>query len=61
MTLVISEMQTHFDKNKKQILVTHFAVSPHKEEINLTSETTSKVGGLATLNVIQFEAFDYVP
>ena len=60
MTLVISEMQTHFDKNKKQILVTHFAVSPHKEEINLTSETTSKVGGLATLNVIQFEAFDYV-
>lgn len=60
MTLVISEMQTHFDKTKKQILITHFAVSPHKEEINLTSETSSKVGGLATLNVTQFEAFDYV-
>ena len=60
MSLVIAEMKKQFDKNKKQILITHFAVSPHKQEINLTSETSSKVGGLATLNASQFADFDYV-
>ena len=60
MTLVISKMKSQFNNEKNQVLVTHFAVSPHKEEIVLTSETSSKVGGLSTLNVSQFADFDYV-
>jgi len=61
MNLVVSDMVKLFDKNKKHILITHFAVTPHKDEdIDLTSETTSKVGGLATLTADQFQAFDYV-
>ncbi len=44
-------MKSQFNNKKNQVLVTHFAVSPHKEEIVLTSETPSKVGGLSTLNV----------
>ena len=60
MTLVISKMKSQFNNKKNQVLVTHFAVSPHKEEIVLTSETSSKVGGLSTLNVSQFADFDYV-
>ena len=58
MTLVISKMKSQFNNKKNQVLVTHFAVSPHKEEIVLTSETSSKVGGLSTLNVSQFADFD---
>ncbi|APX71750.1 exonuclease SbcCD subunit D [Companilactobacillus allii] len=61
MSLVISDMTKLFDKNKKHLLITHFAVSPNKDtEIDLTSETNSKVGGLATLTTNQFKDFDYV-
>lgn len=61
MQLIVSDMVKLFDKNKKHLLITHFAVTPNKdEEIPLTSETTSKVGGLATLTTDQFKDFDYV-
>lgn len=61
MNLVISDMVKLFDPNKKHLLITHFTVTPSAEdEINLTSETTSKVGGLATLTVNTFKDFDYV-
>ncbi len=59
--LVLAKMRESFDPKKKQILVTHFAVSPSaKQEIELTSETKSKAGGLATVTVQQFSGFDYV-
>lgn len=61
MQLIVRDMVKLFDKNKKHLLITHFAVTPNKdEEIPLTSETTSKVGGLATLTTDQFKDFDYV-
>lgn len=60
-TLVVAKMKLGFDSSKKQILVTHFAVAKSKEkEIELTSETTSKVGGLAAITSSQFSDFDYV-
>jgi len=61
MTLVLADIEKLFDPAKKHILISHFAVSPSKDqEIELTSETTSKVGGLATLTASQFNKFDYV-
>ena len=58
---VLTKIRTLFNPDKKQVLVTHFAVSPSAEqEIELTSETQSKVGGLATVAVQQFFGFDYV-
>lgn len=61
MNLVLTDMQKNFDPNKKHLLITHFAVTPNKEDkIELTSETTSTVGGLATLTSDQFQMFDYV-
>lgn len=61
MNLVISDMVKLFDPNKKHLLITHFTVAPSaEEELELTSETTSKVGGLATLTVNTFNDFDYV-
>ncbi|MFD1472084.1 exonuclease SbcCD subunit D [Companilactobacillus mishanensis] len=61
MDLVLADMYKLFDANKKHILITHFAVTPSAdEEIELTSETSSKVGGLATLTASQFDKFDYV-
>ncbi|WP_300562015.1 exonuclease SbcCD subunit D [Companilactobacillus sp.] len=61
MNLVLPDMEKLFDPNKKHVLISHFAVSPSADqEIELTSETTSKVGGLATLTAQQFEKFDYV-
>ncbi|CAJ1178345.1 nuclease SbcCD subunit D [Companilactobacillus crustorum] len=61
MKLVIADMKKNFNNNKMQLLITHFSVTPNKdEEIELTSETTSKVGGLATLTADQFKDFDYV-
>ena len=61
MELVVNDMVKLFVDDKKHILVTHFAVTPNQEtQLNLTSETTSKVGGLATLTANQFEDFDYV-
>jgi len=61
MNLVLTDIEKLFDPKKKHILISHFAVSPSKDkEIELTSETTSKVGGLATLTASQFNKFDYV-
>jgi len=61
MKYVVSDMVKSFDPNKRHILITHFAVTAKKDEpIALTSETTSKVGGLATLTTEQFSQFDYV-
>lgn len=61
MDLVVKDMVKLFDPNKQHLLITHFAVSPSADqEIELTSETTSKVGGLQTLTASQFESFDYV-
>lgn len=61
MELVTQDMYKLFDKDKKHILVTHFAVTKSADEkIDLTSETTSKVGGLASVTTNQFDKFDYV-
>jgi len=61
MNLVLTDIEKKFAPNKKHILISHFAVTPSKDdELELTSETTSKVGGLATLTASQFEKFDYV-
>ncbi|MDR2833335.1 MAG: exonuclease SbcCD subunit D [Streptococcaceae bacterium] len=61
MKLVIKDFELQFNPAKKQILVTHFAVTKNEgEQIDLTSETTSKVGGLASIPSNLFEAFDYV-
>ncbi|MFD1418829.1 metallophosphoesterase family protein [Companilactobacillus keshanensis] len=60
MSLVLDDMYKLFDPAKKHVLVTHFAVSPSAKDIDLTSETTSKVGGLETLNATQFDKFDHV-
>jgi len=61
MSLVLKDMYQLFDPDKKHLLITHFAITPNKEkEIELTSETTSKVGGLASLTAKQFDKFDYV-
>jgi exonuclease SbcD len=61
MDLVLNDIYQKFDPSKKHILISHFAVTPSADkEIELTSETTSKVGGLANLTAKQFEKFDYV-
>ncbi len=61
MTLVVADLEQRFDPNKRHVLVTHFTVTANMEtKLDLTSETTSKVGGLATLNTTRFDAFDYV-
>ncbi|WP_334330453.1 exonuclease SbcCD subunit D [Companilactobacillus sp. HBUAS59699] len=61
MNLVIADMVKLFDNDKKHVLITHFAVSKSADDkIDLTSETTSKVGGLETLTAKQFDQFDYV-
>ncbi|MFC6322480.1 exonuclease SbcCD subunit D [Companilactobacillus baiquanensis] len=60
MSLVLDDIYQNFDPNKKHLLITHFAISPSAKDIDLTSETTSKVGGLETLNAALFDKFDYV-
>jgi DNA repair exonuclease len=61
MNLVLEDIKKKFDPNKKHLLITHFAVTPNKDtKIELTSETTSTVGGLANLTADQFNMFDYV-
>lgn len=61
MTLVLNDLYKLFAPNKKHILITHFAITPTADtELDLTSETTSKVGGLANLTASQFNKFDYV-
>jgi exonuclease SbcD len=59
--LVIADMIKIFDPTKKHLLVTHFAVTASQEDaLDLTSETTSQVGGLATITASQLAVFDYV-
>jgi len=61
MNLVIADMVKLFNPNKKHLLISHFAVTPDKDtELELTSETSSQVGGLATLTTNHFKDFDYV-
>lgn len=61
MNRVLKDIEKKFDPNKKHLLITHFAVTPNKDKkIELTSETTSTVGGLASLTADQFQMFDYV-
>ena len=60
---IVDRMQATFDTSKTQILITHFAVSPSDTVLDpdvLTSETTSKVGGLTTVPSSCFASFDYV-
>ncbi|URZ88367.1 metallophosphoesterase family protein [Floricoccus penangensis] len=63
---IVSDMREHFVEGKKHVLVTHFAVSKKGEESDdelkqlMLSETTSTVGGLATLTHDIFKDFDYV-
>ncbi|GEQ60927.1 exonuclease SbcD [Vagococcus lutrae] len=61
MPLVINEMTTQFHPEKHQLLVTHFHVQGEANEAyELTSETTSTVGGLSAVAASHFQAFDYV-
>lgn len=61
MARIIEDMEKLFDPSKKQILVTHFHVIGQKnQEYELTSETTSTVGGLRAVSGQLFENFDYV-
>ncbi|OFI46091.1 exonuclease sbcCD subunit D [Floricoccus penangensis] len=63
---IVSDMREHFVEGKNHVLVTHFAVSKKGEESDdelkqlMLSETTSTVGGLATLTHDIFKDFDYV-
>lgn len=61
MTRVISDIVAQFDPQKRHILVTHFNVQgTDNEDYELTSETTSTVGGLNTVAASLFADFDYV-
>lgn len=61
MQLVVSDMVKLFNPDKKHLLITHFAVTPNQDtKLELTSETTSQVGGLATVTTDHFKDFDYV-
>lgn len=59
--LVVSEMKKSFDPTKKQLLITHFHVTGDQNaDYELTSETTSTVGGLNAVRGQHFADFDYV-
>ncbi|MCG0727819.1 exonuclease SbcCD subunit D [Lactiplantibacillus plantarum] len=61
MQRVVSDLIATFDPEKRHLLITHFTVTPKADDdLELTSETTSKVGGLATLTTDLFADFDYV-
>ena len=61
MQALLPLLVARFAPGKKHILVTHFAVTASgKDPQDLTSETSSTVGGLATLNSAIFSDFDYV-
>ncbi|MBM7617055.1 exonuclease SbcD [Weissella uvarum] len=61
MARVIPDMEAQFLPDKRHILVTHYYVSgTQNADYDLTSETTSKVGGLKSIDVNQFNGFDYV-
>ncbi|MCM0599903.1 exonuclease SbcCD subunit D [Periweissella fabalis] len=61
MERVVTDIIAQFDPQKRHILVTHFNVQgTDNENYELTSETTSTVGGLNTVAASTFAAFDYV-
>ncbi len=64
MRRIIADMKEQFNPAKKQILVTHFAVSKGADDSDLRqqmlSETTRMVGGLTTLTSDLFADFAYV-
>lgn len=57
MNEVVKEMKTHFDLDKKQVLVSHFFVAGSEKT---DSETKLMVGGLDTVPLSVLNAFDYV-
>ena len=64
-TRIIEEMRQTFDPTKRQVLVTHFAVTKKEQTEHAltnwrTSETSSTVGGLASLTSDLFHDFSYV-
>lgn len=61
MQALLPLLVARFAPGKKRILVTHFAVTASGQDPqDLTSETSSTVGGLATLNAEIFSDFNYV-
>ncbi|RRG17739.1 exonuclease SbcCD subunit D [Weissella viridescens] len=61
MDRVVADMQANFAPDKQHILVSHYYVAgKQNEDYDLTSETNSKAGGLKSIDVNQFNAFDYV-
>lgn len=61
MTRVVADLTAQFVAGKRHILVTHFNVQGSDNvDYQLTSETTSTVGGLNSVPARVFEAFDYV-
>ena len=57
MTLVVEKMQTLFEPNKKQVLVSHFFVTGSSKS---DSETKIEVGGLDAVSGDLLKDFDYV-
>lgn len=61
MQRVVTDLVAQFDPSKKHVLITHFNVSGvDNVDYELTSETTSTVGGLNTITSDVFKDFDYV-
>lgn len=61
--LLVEEMKQQFNPKKRQILVTHFAVTKKEGDslvAQMHSETTSTIGGLATITSDIFADFHYV-
>ncbi|GBD79878.1 nuclease SbcCD subunit D [Tetragenococcus halophilus subsp. halophilus] len=54
---IIEKMRTAFDKNKKQVLVTHFFIAGSRRS---DSETAVEVGGLNSISYELVQDFDYV-
>lgn len=54
---VVEAMEATFNPNKKQVLVSHFFVAG---SLRTDSETLIEVGGLDSIPVDAFDAFDYV-
>lgn len=61
MERIIADLIAQFNPNKRHILVTHFNVQGNdNENYELTSETTSTVGGLNVVPAALLADFDYV-
>ena len=61
MERIITDLYEKFDADKKHILVSHFFVTGKKnKDYEMTSETTSIVGGLNSIDAGLFSGFDYV-